>query len=163
MAGRPTRSDRIDVTRFTRVTATVRKQEGPGERSSGPFFHHSREIHSSSFPRKRESSYAASVQREFSPTVYILASKRNGTLYVGVTSDPLGRLYTHRSGTVRGFTQQYSVNMLVWFEQHATMESAITREKQIKKWERRWKLELIEAANPDWRDLAEDFGFESLK
>jgi len=102
------------------------------------------------------------VQREFGPTVYILASKRNGTLYTGVTSDLLGRVYGHRSGRLPGFTRRYRVKLLVWFEQHSTMESAILREKRIKKWNREWKLALIEAANPDWRDLAEEFGFEPL-
>jgi putative endonuclease len=102
------------------------------------------------------------VQREFGPTVYLLASRRNGTLYVGVTSDLLSRVHKHRHGYLPGFTRQYAVRMLVWFEQHATMESAIVREKRIKKWNRRWKLELIEASNPAWRDLAEDFGFEPL-
>src|SRR5829696_8259866 len=99
---------------------------------------------------------------EFSPTVYLLASKRNGTLYVGVTSSLLARLHQHRDGLVRGFTRRYRVKILVWFEQHPTMESAIAREKRIKKWNRAWKLELIEAENPDWRDLAEDFGFAPL-
>jgi putative endonuclease len=102
------------------------------------------------------------MQREFSPTVYILASRRNGTLYTGVTSDPPGRIYQHRHGLVPGFTREYGVKLLVWFEQHATMESAIQREKRIKKWNRAWKLQLIEAANPDWRDLAEDLGFDPL-
>jgi putative endonuclease len=102
------------------------------------------------------------MHADFQPTVYILASKRNGTLYVGVTSNLLARIAQHRSGDVRGFTRNYHVKLLVWFEQHSTMESAITREKRIKKWNRAWKLELIESANPDWRDLAEDFGFDSL-
>jgi putative endonuclease len=102
------------------------------------------------------------MHRDFSPTVYLMASARNGTLYVGVTSDLLGRIHQHRTAGVRGFTSRYGVKRLVWFEQHATMEQAIMREKQIKKWERRWKLKLIEASNPEWRDLAEDFGFESL-
>jgi len=102
------------------------------------------------------------VQREFGPTVYILASKRNGTLYTGVTSDLLGRVHRHRTGELPGFTRKYGVRMLVWFERHATMEQAILREKRLKKWNRRWKLELIEGANPDWRDLAENFGFERL-
>ena len=102
------------------------------------------------------------MQREFDPAVYILASGRNGTLYIGVTSDLPGRLHQHRSGTLPGFTAQYGVHALVWFEQHATMEYAIQREKRLKKWNRAWKLRLIEGANPDWRDLAEDFGFEPL-
>ena len=99
---------------------------------------------------------------DFAPTVYLLASQRNGTLYVGVTSNLIARVHQHREGRVRGFTRDYSVKLLVWFEQHATMESAITREKRIKKWNRAWKLELIEAANPEWRDLAEDLGLGAL-
>jgi len=97
------------------------------------------------------------------PTVYLLASRRNGTLYVGVTSSPLARLDQHRRGLVPGFTREYSVKILVWFEQHATMADAIVREKRIKKWNRKWKLQLIEADNPDWRDLAEDIGFAPLE
>ena len=100
---------------------------------------------------------------DFSPTVYLLASRRNGTLYTGVTSNLLGRVHQHREGFVRGFTHEYGVKLLVWFEQHPTMHSAITREKRIKKWNRAWKLELIEAENPEWRDLAEDFGFPPLR
>jgi putative endonuclease len=102
------------------------------------------------------------VHADFSPTVYLLASQRNGTLYTGVTSNLLARIQQHRDGVVRGFTRKYGVKLLVWFEQHPTMESAITREKRIKKWNRAWKLELIEAGNPEWRDLAEDFGFAPL-
>ncbi len=102
------------------------------------------------------------MQREFAPAVYLLASKRNGTLYVGVTSDLVGRIYQHRNGLVRGFTRDYSVKLLVWFEQHSTMAEAILREKRIKKWNRSWKLALIESDNPHWRDLAEDFGYEPL-
>ena len=99
---------------------------------------------------------------DFQPTVYILASRRNGTLYIGVTSNLLQRIHQHRGGAFGGFTQKHDVHWLVWFEQHATMEHAIVREKRLKKWERAWKLRLIEAENPDWRDLAEDFGFEPL-
>lgn len=102
------------------------------------------------------------MQREFSPTTYLLASKRNGTLYVGVTSNLLTRIHQHREGTFEGFTNRHGVKRLVWFEQHATMEHAIIREKRIKKWERAWKLRLIEESNPDWRDLAENFGFPPL-
>ncbi len=102
------------------------------------------------------------MHADFSPTVYLLASQRNGTLYAGVTSDLLARIHQHRHGFVRGFARDYGVKLLVWFEQHPTMHSAITREKRIKKWNRAWKLELIEAGNPDWRDLAEDFGFAPL-
>jgi putative endonuclease len=102
------------------------------------------------------------MRQDFQPAVYLLASKRNGMLYVGVTSNLLGRIHQHRLGAVRGFAREYGVKLLVWFEPHATMDSAITREKRIKKWNRAWKLELIESANPEWRDLAEDFGFDSL-
>jgi putative endonuclease len=87
------------------------------------------------------------------PCVYLLASRRNGTLYCGVTSDLVKRVHEHRTDAVRGFTQRYRVHTLVWFEQHGTMDSAILREKAIKDWRRQWKLELIEAANPYWRDL----------
>jgi len=90
------------------------------------------------------------------PCVYLLASQRNGTLYVGVTSDLIKRVYQHKNNLADGFTQKYGVHTLVWFEQHETMESAITREKQIKKWNRDWKLQLIEESNSAWRDLYED-------
>ena len=92
----------------------------------------------------------------------MMASRRNGTLYTGVTSELPKRVYAHRAGETAGFTSEYSVRMLVWFEQHATMEAAIQREKRIKKWNRVWKLELIEKDNPDWRDLAEDLGLPPL-
>ena len=88
--------------------------------------------------------------------VYILASKRNGTLYTGVTSDLPPRVQLHREGQVPGFTQTYGCKLLVWFEQHNYMHEAIKREKQIKRWRRAWKLELIEAGNPTWRDLFQD-------
>jgi putative endonuclease len=90
------------------------------------------------------------------PCVYILASQRNGTLYVGVTSNLVQRVWQHKSDLVEGFTKKYGVHMLVWFEAHETMESAITREKMIKDWRRAWKLDLIETANPAWRDLYGD-------
>jgi putative endonuclease len=102
------------------------------------------------------------MRRELQPTVYILASRRNGTLYTGVTSELPVRIHRHRTGAVPGFTRDYGVRLLVWFEPHETMESAILREKRIKKWNRAWKLQLIETDNPDWRDLAEDFGFPPL-
>ncbi len=88
--------------------------------------------------------------------VYLLASKRNGTLYVGVTSDLVKRVSEHKQEFIEGFTKRYGVHTLVWYEPHDTMESAIRREKAIKEWKRRWKLELIERANPRWRDLYED-------
>ena len=87
------------------------------------------------------------------PCVYILASRRNGTLYVGVTSDIVRRVWQHTNDLAQGFTQKYRVHTLVWYELHADMESAIGREKAIKEWKRAWKLELIEASNPGWRDL----------
>ena len=85
--------------------------------------------------------------------VYILANKRNGTLYTGVTSDLAPRIQLHREGHVEGFTQTYGCKTLVWFEQHSYMHEAIKREKQIKRWRRAWKLDLIETQNPQWRDL----------
>lgn len=85
--------------------------------------------------------------------VYILASKYNGTLYTGFTEDLLKRVYQHRNGLVDGFTKKYAVHRLVYYEIHGTPEGAITREKQIKKWNRAWKKNLIEKDNPDWEDL----------
>ena len=99
---------------------------------------------------------------ERNPAVYIMASGFHGTLYTGVTSNLLQRVYQHREEAFDGFTADYGVKRLVWFEMHSTMEHAIVREKRVKRWLRPWKLALIEAANPTWRDLAEDFGFESL-
>jgi len=90
------------------------------------------------------------------PCVYLLASGRNGTLYVGVTSNLVTRVWVHKQGLVDGFTKQYGVHTLVWYEVHESMESAIQREKAIKEWKRRWKLELIEKTNPQWRDLYEE-------
>ncbi|HYE48846.1 MAG TPA: GIY-YIG nuclease family protein [Azospirillaceae bacterium] len=87
--------------------------------------------------------------------VYILASKRNGTLYVGVTSDLARRVWEHRTGAVPGFTSRYGVKMLVHYEVFDTAEYAIAREKRLKEWKRAWKIELIEKANPDWDDLYE--------
>ena len=90
------------------------------------------------------------------PCLYILASRRNGTLYTGVTSDLVQRIWQHKNDLVKGFTQKYRVHTLVWYETHATMESAIGREKVIKEWKRVWKIELIETHNPEWRDLYEE-------
>ncbi len=90
------------------------------------------------------------------PTVYILASKKNGTLYVGVTSDLIKRVWQHKSNLVEGFTKKYAVHDLVYYEVHDTMESAISREKNIKAWKRAWKIELIEKSNLIWRDLYHD-------
>ncbi|MCB2167403.1 MAG: GIY-YIG nuclease family protein [Deltaproteobacteria bacterium] len=87
------------------------------------------------------------------PAVYILASKRNGTLYIGVTSNLVRRIWSHKTNAIQGFTQRYKVYRLVWYELHGSMEAAITREKQLKNWNRRWKLALIEHKNPNWQDL----------
>ncbi len=88
--------------------------------------------------------------------MYLLASRRHGTLYAGVTSDLTARVWQHRHEVVEGFTHRHHVHLLVWFEVHDTMESAILREKAIKQWKRAWKIELIERMNPTWRDLYED-------
>lgn len=85
--------------------------------------------------------------------VYIMASRRNGTLYTGVTANLLQRIWQHREEVVAGFTRRYGVKMLVWYEQHESMSGAIAREKAIKKWSRAWKLRLIEEQNPHWQDL----------
>jgi putative endonuclease len=90
------------------------------------------------------------------PAVYMMASKRNGTLYTGVTSNLVGRVWQHREGQVKGFTKRYDCKLLVWYETHDTMEQAIFREKQIKAGSRAKKLQLIESMNPGWRDLWDD-------
>ena len=90
------------------------------------------------------------------PCVYILANECRGTLYIGVTSDLLRRVWQHKNGSAESFTKRYGVHTLVWYESHETMRSAIVREKSIKNWRRVWKLELIEEDNPTWRDLYED-------
>ncbi len=87
------------------------------------------------------------------PCVYILASQRNGTLYIGVTSNLVQRIWQHKNNEVEGFTKKYQIHLLVYYELHETMESAITREKQLKKWNRDWKINLIEKENPQWHDL----------
>jgi putative endonuclease len=87
------------------------------------------------------------------PAVYILASRPKGTLYTGVTSDLVKRVWKHRSGSVHGFTKRYGIHRLVYFEVHDRLDEAIRREKQIKKWNREWKIDLIEESNPSWRDL----------
>ena len=103
------------------------------------------------------------MQREFQPTVYLLANRKDGAIYTGVTSNLLQRIHQHREGMFDGFTKQYGIKRLVWLEPHATMEQAIVREKRIKKWLRRWKMELIERDNLGWRDLAVDLGFAPLE
>ncbi len=96
------------------------------------------------------------------PCVYILASQRLGTIYIGVTSDLLARLWQHRSGGVPGFTSRYGVCLLVRYEWFADMPAAIAREKQLKRWHREWKMNLIERDNPDWSDLAVGLGLEPV-
>jgi putative endonuclease len=96
------------------------------------------------------------------PCVYLLASQEHGTLYIGVTSDLIARLYQHRTGQVKGFTSRYHVCRLVRFEQFETMHEAISREKQLKRWHRQWKINLIESENPHWVDLAPALGLPPL-
>ena len=90
------------------------------------------------------------------PCVYMLASKPDGTLYIGVTSNLVQRVWQHKNDFVAGFTKRYSVHRLVWYEVHETVESAISREKALKKWNRGWKIELIEKGNPTWKELYDD-------
>jgi putative endonuclease len=96
------------------------------------------------------------------PCVYILASREYGTLYVGVTSDLIARLWQHRKGEVKGFTSRYAVYRLVRIEQFETMHDAISRENQLKRWHRQWKINLIESENPQWVDLAVGLGLPPL-
>jgi len=103
-----------------------------------------------SFPRKRESSREPMSRQYY---VYILASKRNGTLYIGMTNNLARRVWEHRQGSVEGFTKRYNVHRLVYCESFARPLEAIQREKRLKKWNRAWKVRLIESANPDWKDL----------
>ena len=102
------------------------------------------------------------MHADFLPTVYLLASHRNGTLYTGVTSNLVARITQHRDGTIRGFTREYGIRRLVWHESHDDIRDAIQREKRIKKWLRRWKIDLIEQSNPLWRDLAVDLGLDMI-
>ena len=95
--------------------------------------------------------------------MYILANRYRGALYTGVTSDPIGRFHQHREETLGGYTKRRGIKRLVWFERHDEIEIAIRREKTIKRWPRQWKFNVIEAGNPDWRDLAEEFGFPPLE
>ena len=96
------------------------------------------------------------ITMERHPSVYLLASGRRGTLYLGVTSDLVKRIWQHKNDLVDGFTREYGVHELVWFEMHGSMLSAIAREKALKCWKRSWKLRLVEETNPDWRDLYHD-------
>ncbi len=102
------------------------------------------------------------MREERQPCVYILASKPYGTLYIGVTSNLAARLWQHRSGAAPGFTSRYAVHILVRFELFADMEGAIAREKQLKRWHRQWKINLIESENHDWHDLAVGLGLPPL-
>ncbi len=90
------------------------------------------------------------------PAVYMLASGRNGTLYIGVTSNLVKRVWEHKNDLVEGFTNRYKVHQLVWYELYDRMTDAIAREKRLKHWNRQWKLSLIESRNPGWRDLYEE-------
>ena len=103
-----------------------------------------------------------SMRQERNPCVYLLASGRYGAIYIGVTSDLPARLWQHRNGATPGFTARYKVYRLVHFEMFGDMERAIAREKQLKNWHRQWKINLINAENPEWRDLAVGLGFEPL-
>lgn len=100
--------------------------------------------------------------RERNPCVYIMASERHGTIYIGVTSDLMARVHQHREGLIAGFTKRYGVKRLVFYEMHDTMEAAIAREKRLKAWRRDWKVALIEKENPFWEDWAIRLGFPPL-
>lgn len=89
--------------------------------------------------------------------IYILTNKKNGTLYIGVTNNLMRRIYEHKNGIVKGFTKKYNLDKLVYFEQTTDINAAIMREKRLKKWNRDWKLKLIESINPEWKDLSESF------
>ncbi len=102
------------------------------------------------------------MQMTKQPCVYMLSSQKNGTLYIGVTSDLIKRVYQHREGMVEGFTKRYAVHDLVWYEVHEGMESAILREKQLKKWSRTVKKRLIEQQNPSWQDLWQELVSPSM-
>lgn len=95
--------------------------------------------------------------------VYIVASQRNGTLYIGSTDDLIARISQHRTGALGGFTARYGVTRLVWFETHGSRDDAFRRERQLKKWKRRWKLQLIDESNPDWTDLFDTVRLGGLK
>ena len=109
-----------------------------------------------SFPRKRESIQIDTINLVKRYFVYILASYRNGTLYVGVTGDLRTRISLHQSDLIKGFTKKYAVHDLVYFEEYNNSTEAIIREKQLKKWNRKWKIELIEKLNPNWDDLSKN-------
>jgi putative endonuclease len=100
--------------------------------------------------------------QEREPAVYIMANRKQGALYTGVTSALVTRVLQHRQGTYGGFSAQYGTKLLVWFERHERMDTALLREKRIKEWKRAWKIALIEEGNPDWFDLARDIGLPPL-
>ena len=102
------------------------------------------------------------MRETFQPCVYILASRRHGTLYIGVTSNLLARLVQHREGLIPGFTRRYGIRRLAYYEMFDTMEAAIVREKRLKEWRRAWKIELIEAHNENWDDLGIGLGLPRL-
>jgi len=102
------------------------------------------------------------TRADFVPCVYILASQRLGRLYIGVTSNLMQRIYQHREDIFDGHSKDYGIKHLVWFESHDTMDAAIAKEKKLKRWNRQWKIELIEASNPGWNDLAVELEFEPL-
>ena len=108
------------------------------------------------------STFSTLHRMERLPCVYLLATSFHGSLYTGVTSNLMQRIVQHREEITKGHTTRYGIKRLVWFEMHETMETAIVREKRIKRWLREWKLALVEAENPTWRDLAEEWGFEPL-
>ena len=89
--------------------------------------------------------------------VYIVSNKKNGTLYIGVTNNLMRRIYEHKNGIIEGFTKKYNLNKLIYFDQTNDINSAILREKRLKKWNRTWKIQLIETLNPEWKDLSESF------
>ncbi len=96
------------------------------------------------------------MEGEKQPAVYMMANRYRGTIYIGVTSSLWSRVWDHKNGTTPGLTSQYKLTRLVWYEHRHTMEAAILREKQLKEWQRAWKIRLIEAMNPDWRDLHDE-------
>ncbi len=96
------------------------------------------------------------MRREMNCAVYIMTNQRNGALYTGVTSNLSQRVWQHKNDTFEGFSKKYRTKMLIWYEVGESIEGAIMREKQIKKWNRIWKLRLIESMNPEWRDLSQD-------
>jgi putative endonuclease len=100
--------------------------------------------------------------QEREPAVYIMANRKQGALYTGVTSSLIARVQQHRLGTYGGFSSQYGTHMLVWYERHDRMDTALLREKRIKEWKRAWKIALIEENNPDWFDLGRDLGLPPL-